>query len=102
MSYTINDFQVGDKVKLATRTSWGIGTLKYDKKIYDWYIELDIPRKECHSASGQGKEKSCWFSTGFILVSKGKVLTKEERINLKCKTLWNKSKYVEKNPNLAY
>lgn len=30
------------------------------------------------------------------------VLSKEERINNKIKTLWNSSKYVKKNPHLAY
>lgn len=28
--------------------------------------------------------------------------TKEERLALKCKNLWNKSKYVKNNPSCAY
>lgn len=102
MSYTSSNFTVGDRVKLQLYPEWGEGTLKYQTNGYGWFIELDKPNNNCHDADGTEKILSCWYSTFFILISKAKILTKEERINAKCKLLWNKSQYVLKNPKLAY
>jgi len=102
MTYTKNDFTVGDRVILAQYLSWGIGILKYEKNGYGWFIELDTPNKNCHNANRNGKNNSCWYSENFILVSKSIPLSKEERVNQKCKKLWNDSNYIKHNPHLAY
>ena len=43
-----------------------------------------------------------WPASAFTLASKYKSLTKEEKVAIKCKKLWNQSKYIKNNPKQAY
>jgi len=96
-------FKEGDRVYIAhphssiTPQIELLGTLHEDKND-TFYIETDIYFNG-HSAGERGKKGHCWYILKEdILRSAGPPLTKQERINLKCKELWNKSKYVQKNP----
>lgn len=93
--------KVGDIVFLPHLPHYGSGILRKSFS-GEYFVEFFQYNLYLHNGDGNGKSGHCWFTTRFELVSPTIKLTKEEKLHLKCKTLWNNSKYVKKNPSFAY
>ena len=108
----MNDFSVGDRVYCYKKYAGNCDIIgKTGTILYIWSrntipsvcIGFDIPING-HTSHGSNKN-SAWNIPieGYIkLISSKTVLTKQQKIENKCKKLWNTSNYVKHNPHLAY
>lgn len=97
-------FNVGDRIFWENTLDWRTGTTVFHGVVLEllssgrYSIEFE---EDFNKRFGLGRKYGSFTDNNNLKLA-GPLLTKEQKVEQKCKKLWNNSKWVKNNPQMGY